>query len=382
MLGLATFACTSETPIETITGAPSLPAAVQPSTVAAGSAITTLARHDGALVIGTMAGASKLESDTLTSLQLRADGAGPLTTGSIRAAADRDSDALLLADGGVFQTWSDALLVSPIGEAMAGQQLSAIAVDGASIWVAASDGVYQIADGQLKRWQVDDGANGAIALCATGDALLMASGSRLFELDTATALVQEISGDFGAVVAMASGNGRAYLATQQGLVVRDGGGNWSRYTLSDSSTPASVSAVSYDLALGPLATIDGTLLSLQSGAPVGLAATNGVHASALGSDDFGGVWLADGEQVQGYSVGRATTFAGDVRPILAAHCDSCHIAGSDGAPAIDMTSYETVSGYAASILDRLAAQEMPPSEPLDTTDYQIFSRWYRGGKQP
>ena len=50
--------------------------------------------------------------------------------------------------------------------------------------------------------------------------------------------------------------------------------------------------------------------------------------------------------------------------------------------AFDLGSYDDVSTHAASILDRLAAGEMPCDEAWPAERVEVFRRWTQTGMQP
>src|SRR5688572_16120897 len=66
-------------------------------------------------------------------------------------------------------------------------------------------------------------------------------------------------------------------------------------------------------------------------------------------------------RVEGRAVDEPPSFAGDVAPLLSAHCVACH--RREGVAPFSLTSYAEVRGRARQILDALARRTMPPWKP-------------------
>jgi hypothetical protein len=381
--------CTGSDSIPRIAGAPNFPSEVSSLRYDSDYALSGLATAGDGMIVAGDAAALWLNDGSLTTLSVRADAGEADSTGQVHALSARRDNVLLSSDSGLFETWDDELLRSPLNDNLADQPLRALHSSGQGdseqIWAASDLRVYRIAGGALTEWTLDD-LDGAIRFLAyDGELALIATSQGLYELDPVSSEVEHIDGDFGTLYGLSVGtDGRAYIASDAGLVARSIDGAYSVYTLRDDAGSEPVTAVYADPSLGVVAATNTGLITLSDdgAGPVGLAAFDASQqVAALSCDDDAYCWLTHDKSLQGWLVGEATSFAQDIQPILENNCTRCHDDGGS-APTFDLRDYAVAQARATDIMTRLDAQQMPPDEPLANSDYTIFRRWYRSGQNP
>jgi hypothetical protein len=379
--------------LEVVTGAPSMPGeAPQATALTAADAVSSLGAMGTMLVVGTPAGAFEIAGEALVPMEIWGDEPErPVDTGAVQAIARRTDNLLVAADNGFFHTDGSRLLWSPASAELDELAVVGMAVTGSDeseiVWIAASDGLYQLAGGNLARWTLDGESGSPTAVLDAGDRLLVAFGDALYEIDTAAAIAWRVPLELGAVHAMALGpGGIAWLATDAGLVARNG----AAYTLHTLSADESGVAVA-DVALDPkeglyAATAIGVVVVRADGALDGMVPLEPpAESRRLTTDDAGNVWLGEGTAVTGWTLGTPISFETDVSPVFEQYCMPCHTApGANEAPPVDFLDHEVAVSYRPQVTQRLATGLMPPASatPLPAESYELILRWYASGANP
>ena len=381
--------CTSSDSIPRISGAPSLPSDVSSLRYESDYTLSGLTTIGDGMIVASDEAALWLNDSSLSPLLVRADTGEAAATGAVHSVTARAYDVLISSDQGLYETYDEQLLRSPLNEDLSEPSFRTLHSTGQGsqeqLWAATANRVYRIADGSLTQWTLDSLQGEIVSIGFTGSIALIATSEALYELDPTLADLTPIEADLGTVYGLSVGNdGEAYVASDAGLVSRTSDGEYRIYTLSDDEHAEPVTAVHVDTSVGVIAATNSGLITLdeQNSSPVGLAAFEGSQqVSALNADDDGYAWLTHGQSLQGWLVGTATSFHQDVSPMLEAQCTRCHDEGGTG-PTFDLRDYDIVQARASDIMTRLDAQQMPPDESLDNSDYEIFRRWYRSGQNP
>ena len=71
-------------------------------------------------------------------------------------------------------------------------------------------------------------------------------------------------------------------------------------------------------------------------------------------------------------------FDKQIAPLLASHCIDCH-RGAKPKGDFDLTRKAAVRGKETTILERVAADEMPPKKPLSAADKKLLKEWVEAG---
>lgn len=381
--------CTSSDSIRRISGAPSLPSDVSSVRYESDYTLSELTTIGDGMVVASNEAALWLNDNSLSPLMVRADTDEPAATGAVHSITARNEDVLISSDAGLYETYDDQLLRSPLNENLDEPSFRALHSTGQGaqeqLWAAAANRVYRIADGSLTQWTLDLRQGEIVSIGFTGTIALVATSEALYELDPTRADLTPVEAELGTVYGLSIGSdGGAYVASDAGLVYRTSDGEYLIYTLSDNEHAEPVTAVHVDTSVGVIAATNHGLITLagQDSSPLGLAAFQGPQqVTALNADDDGYAWLTHGKNLQGWLVGTATSFQQDVAPMLEATCTRCHDEGGT-APTFDLRDYDIVQARASNIMTRLDAQQMPPDEALDNGDYELFRRWYRSGQNP
>jgi hypothetical protein len=368
-----------------------------PDAVSADSSadLVALGAKGSMLLAGTADGAFFLDEahPTLSPLAIWGDEPDlPAETGAIRAIGRRTDNLLVAADTGLFHTSGEKLLLSPASAGLAALDIVGLEVEGAGdaeqIWIAAKDGVHQISGGALSKLAIEgeDGAPGAV-LPALGR-VFAAFDDRLYEVDPAAKTAELLPYHFGAIHALARGaKDSLYVGCDQGLFERDPDGSYTQYTLSDDAgAPAPVQGLLFDPKKGVFAITGAGIVVLQPGeAPAGVAGLSpGTPSSLATIDDRGLVWVGGKKSLTGLPIGGVVGFAEDVSPVLATYCNTCHATGASYAPVIDFTDYETAVARAGTMIQRIAAGQMPPqsAKAIPAEDVELLLRWNASGRTP
>ncbi len=383
-------------PLTQVSGAPQQPSD-PPATIAV-QALGYVVALDGLAadtIVGTTAGVSVITDGVITPLEIWDDeGVAAPSTGRIKASVRRLDNVLIAAENGLFHTVGNKLVPSPANAALAGVDIRQMATTGADaqevLWLGAVDGLYRLTAGALDRWTIRGERHVPTAMWASEGLLFVAYGSTFYRLDTdAVTVTQEVL-DFGDIRALEVGPGDSLLlATDRGVFERASNGAYRQFTLSDTDVPAAADDLVFDPKEGTYAVTSAGVVRLSSegdGVPVGVAALDKTNAVRVaGGDDFGVLWIADGENLNGVQLGTPLSFATDVTPVFEAFCMSCHAApGSNGAPAVDFLDYDVAVARKVQVVQRVGTSQMPPASApaLHADSLQILLRWYASGVKP
>ena len=322
---------------------------------------------------------------TLTPLELWTDEA-PFEVGSVQWVAPGRSSVLVSADNGVFHTHGPRLLRSPVSASLDEEQLVGAVADRGALWLLGARGIGRLDEMGTTWHSVPAESEPPSAAHPFEGGLVAAYEDRVYELDLERGSLTRVPHMSGRVFAMSRGDdGAVHIATERGIFERSAEGAYRQYTLAaEDEDPVSVTGLAHYPKDGTFAlTADGVAL-LRDGATWVVDDTSVDGATHLAADGIGGLWLGSDSGVTRWPVGTAIGFAADVRPILEAKCDSCHAAGTNGAPSRDLLDYASVTALADSILARLIARQMPPAgaESLTGTELDTVVTWNLNGRQP
>jgi len=388
--------CGGDDSLEVVEGAPSIPSeAPARISLTAAEDVTAIGAKGSRVVVGTQAGVYIVnEAGTeLLSLSVWSDDpAAPTEPGPTHAFGRRTENVLVAAEGGLFHTSGDKLLVSPASASVAGLGVASLAAEGAAenekVWIGGAGGLYELKNGALTAWAIEGQSAAPNVITPDGALVFVAFGDKLYELDTAAGEAKLLPHSFGAIHAIARGAaGSVYVAADQGLFERRADGGYTQYTLSDGDPKAAWGAV-FDPKKGMFAvTAAGVVLAQPGNAPVGVAALPGTIAPAAGApaaaaDDIGTVWIGAGKSLEGLKIGSTVAFEADVEPILANYCASCHATGAQYSPKIDFSDYETTKQISTKMIQRISAGQMPPSSSpaMPAEAFDVLLRWEASGR--
>lgn len=383
-------------PVTVVPGAPS-PLGEAPAETSVGTVgyVTSVGASGGLVGVGTSVRAFSLSGGELVPMDVYGDAPSvPAGTGAVRAVARRTDGLFVAADSGLFYTEGQKLLLSPADMGLADLDIRGLRVTGSgpfeSLAIVAADGIYEVAGGKAVKLSIDGepGAPGAVAI--DGKRLFAAYGPRLYEVDEDRSKAVLSAVDAGEIHALALGAGDAlFAATDEGVVVRDAEGAYSRYTLSDGDTPAAAWDVALDPQQGMYAvTSAGVVLFAEGADPAVVAEVTAGDPPTLrvaAVDGTGTLWVGEGDRLRGLALGQPVGFAEDVAPVLADYCASCHESGAEGAPVIDFSSYEATVAKAQVMIEKMSAGLMPPADApkkIPPDKYELVLRWYSSGQNP
>ncbi|HYX92481.1 MAG TPA: cytochrome c [Myxococcaceae bacterium] len=350
---------------------------------------TALSTIAGAVAVGTPVGllqlsASKLE---LTLVNVTAGPGEPTTTGKVKLLARREDGLFVWSDAGLFHEDKGRLLLSPLSASLAGADLRALDVFGASLseelWIVDGEALEHVGGGTLTRIAIAGVEAVDLAVGIEPGQALAAAGGSVYLIDLNGPEAWRVMSGLGAVSGFARDeSGAVYLATGSGLLARDKAGEFSLQVLAGEGS-SSVEAV---------AARSGAVLLTSNGRGLTLAAS---VATILGEttskmvaiDGKGDGWVAeDGALIQ-LKTGAPVSFAAEVRPFFEGHCNGCHATGANAAPIIHWDDYDTARQFALAASRRLQADGVPPMPPanvevLSPRDFTAVVRWIQGGMQP
>ncbi|MEJ7732305.1 MAG: hypothetical protein WKG00_24250 [Polyangiaceae bacterium] len=376
-------------------GAPT-EAAVESSTLALDGEAAALSVLSGSLAVAAGDGVQRVAADgaTLVEVSVLAGSGEPASTGAVTWMARRGEGLLVLGAEGLFHTQDGALLPSPLGASFGESTLTQVDVLGDTgaeeAWLVVDGEAHWVAAGQAVPFGVPEagGAPDALVGVAPGVALYAGGGS-VWQVDVAAGTYQLVASDLGTATSFdRAEDGAVLLATEGGLLARSADGDFSLRTFAPAGAPA-LSVHSVASAYGAtVAVVEDALVAIdETGARrLGDAADSGPRSVAV--DASGDTWIAQGPALRRFATGVPVSFAEDVAPFFAAHCDKCHAAGTEETvPDVDFADYELVVSMAEDIVERLQRSGpgvMPPasSEVLGTDDYALVLRWADGGRAP
>ncbi|MEP7120214.1 MAG: hypothetical protein ABJE95_04850 [Byssovorax sp.] len=382
--------------VKKIEGAPTASATpVAHSDVASDTPATTLSSLHGAIALGTSGGlfTSTLADDPPAAVPLVPDDGGPTTTGAVDVVARRSGGGLLVhAASGLFHDTEGFLVPSPLEKSLAGKPIVAIDALGEGsaeeLWMATSASAIHVGAGKIETFDVEGATAPADAAIGVGPGqAVISAGGEAFFVDITASTVTLLAKGLGKVHGHdRSEDSTVYLATDAGLFSRDKSGVVSIRTLAAAgAAPVPVLGVAASFGAVMVITASSLVRIEAAGATTIGALTGG--ASALAIDANGDVWTAVAAKLTRFATGSKVSFATDVMPFFAKHCDTCHGAGLNYAPMDNFLSYATAKERSAIILKRLSgdgAPVMPPAtrEVLTPSDYAVVTRWVGGGQQP
>lgn len=371
---------------------------------------------DGDLYLGTTSGLYRLE-DSLESPQVSPveylpQTGDPSDTGAIQAITRRSYGLLVAADNGLFYTYGQVLIYSPLSAAFEGQTIRDISVSiiesseqapsGSAqteevVWVATDQGLFRADESGIEQILLPINTKAAQALLSLPslgsgpDGLLLVSfETGVYELDGASwhpvALGDSISH-------FAARDESVYGLSSAGLVERTSAGEWRLHTLQSGETVSGEGAEASTLlsfgfdpeGLPLLGTSQGVLRleGLDDDQPAALlfSSTSGTGIQALNADVFGNIWFSTGTSLEGLMLGSPLSFAERVAPIFSQRCNSCHLEGA-AAPAHDFTRWEEVEPMLETILQRIYTGQMPSTGPLPVEESDVIVQWDESGRNP
>lgn len=316
-----------------------------------------------------------------------------MSSGPVRFVSRRGADGLwVVADSGLFHPAQGRLLRSPISADLAGVTVQAIDSwgEGAAeeLWLTTGSGIQHVKAAKLRAIQIEFPKLGALGVPALaigagpGQAVVVAK-EQAFFIDLGADTAAWIAKDVGTLKAWArSEDGTVMLATSTGLYERAKSGAVKRRTLGGAALEDVVSVQG-----AVLISAGGKVARLEAGVFKTFGELAAPRARGLQVDAAGDTFALDGAVLVKLATGRPTSFATDVKPFMAAHCNTCHVAGTTGSPVIDFGDYATAKTYSATVLKRLKAEGIAPMPPANTevlfaADYAVVLKWVAGGMQP
>ena len=353
---------------------------------ASATALSTMA---GVVALGTPVGLFKATGTNpeLTLVNVTAGPGEPTTTGKVKLLARRENGLFVWSDAGLFHEDKGRLLISPLSASLAGADLRALDAFGAGpseeLWMVDGETLEHVGGGTLTRIAIAgvDAVDLAVGV-APGQALAAAGGS-VYLVDLNRPEAWRVISGLGAVSGFTRDeSGTVYLATGGGLLARDKAGAFSLQILAGEGG-SSVEAVATRSGT-VLFTSNGRALSLAAGVSTFLAETTSRMVAIDGNGDG---WVAEEGALIQLKTGAPVSFAAEVLPFFAAHCNGCHATGANAAPIIAWDDYQTARQYALAALRRLQADGVPPMPPanvevLSPRDFTAVVRWIQGGMQP
>jgi hypothetical protein len=311
--------------------------------------------------------------------------AKPVALGSIHQLVQGLDNTLVLTSDGLFVMQASAddnspqyVVPSPLNEFLSGYQIlcgdSVIEQNEMKLWLGTEQGVYLFTEGRLEHWVLEGLDEPVVSILQSGRIVFVATATRLLELDLDLDVVRDNRDIPAKVTKMKRGDdGTVYLATSQGLVVREPDGTHSHYTLTQTQEGAAISDVwavagagAYILYEGGLVhlRVDGTLMRIVSGIP---------NPQSLAFDDIGNLWIATSTGVTEFKTA-TLTFTDHVQPIFQRHCASCHSTQGGQAPVLD--NENNLRQMLKRSLTRIEEGTMPPvGAGLSENETTVVQRW-------
>lgn len=360
---------------------------------------SAMASHGDEMALGTSTSVYEINAAGPLLLNITGDEPDlPANTGAVRAMSAYEGGILVAAENGLFFAAKGKLGLSPghsILHPLAITLLSAREADdegdGTSethVLFIASDGAYEIENGQRVKWEVEGELGIPRAVFGQKDRLYMAFEKNVYEIDKASKKAFPLGFDMGHVREIAC-NSRAceegsilYFASDAGLFARSGDGAYFQYSLA-AEGEGSPGVLGFALDAGKqrlYALSKGKLLRVRDGEVPDYVASideaSGAQKAAV--DKVGDVWVAEGQALHRYGLGTPLSFATDIKPIMHEYCSECHAGGAKGAPVIDFENYDVAVQRIMVLLGRVKAQTMPPAnyaKKLPGEKIQIIEDW-------
>lgn len=313
-----------------------------------------------------------------------------MATGAVRFVWRRGADSLwVVADSGLFHSLDGRLLKSPLSTDLAGMTVGAIDGygEGAAeeLWLTTNEGVQHVKAMKMNAVTVEFKKLGALGTpvlaigAGAGQALIVAK-NQVFHVDLSTSKAVWVAKDIGTLNAWArTDDGDVMLATSSGLYTRTKAGEMKRRAIVASDVVGALGSVLI-AAEGKVARLEGT--TFKTFGTVAAPRARGLQVDAAG-DTF----ALDGASLIKLATAKPTSFATDVKPFFAAHCNTCHVDRPTENPPIDFGSYEVAKSWSVTVVKRLKAEGITPMPPANTevlsaADYAVVLKWVAGGMQP
>lgn len=395
-------ACQNTTPEGEASPTPSLTSVVlepvfgdspEVSAFSAEGELTAMASLEGDVYVGTKQGLFRLEADALVPVEVIAEAGEPDETGAIQLVSRRADGLLVVGEQGLFHTYASYLVPSPLQatleEVLEGQALRALAAAGEgedeTLWLGTDGGLLRLQAGALEQLSIP-GATGAVqAVGATTTTVIATFDSGTFELQASSNAFTQLP-PLGQVNGIRARADQLYLATDQGLVVRDEAGAYWDYTFGADGSTGQVQDVAFDVEGNPVVLDALGLLRLTQNDPQGiLAAEAGGKGEHLALDTLGNIWVGTandaGFTLTGVMVGQPVSFAQTVGPLFQARCDSCHLEGAY-APKHNFANYDEIMPIIDAVLERVFTGNMPSTGALPPEEYEAVVLWNETGREP
>lgn len=344
--------------------------------------VTTMAGRGNTVAIGTTTGVYEAGSSGPVLLPIvGVEPDLPASTGIVRAMTGYDDGVLVVADNDILFAQNSALTRSAgkMTLAMLGiaSMSSRFADDDGDmaiethLSIVGQDAGYELANGSLVTWTIDGEMGAPSAILAQKDAVYVAYGSRVYEIDKAQGKAYAPPFNMGniheiACSSLACDTGSlVYFASDKGLVERSASGVYSLYTLAaENNAGVSVEHFAIDGSKQRLYAVAGNqLLRIRAGATPTAVATllPTKEPRKLVVDKIGDVWSGSEQSITRFGLGTPLSFLTDVQPIMHEYCAECHGNGVKGAPKINFEDYTVAVGLVDRIIARAAVERsMPP----------------------
>ncbi len=321
-----------------------------------------------------------------------------MSTGPVRFVWRRGTSSLwVIAESGLFHLREGRLLKSGLSKDLSNIRVQSIDSYGEGaeeeLWLTTAEGVRHVKASLMRSVEIEFPKLGALGIpslaigAGPGQAVLVAK-EQVFFVDLAANKVSWIAKDIGALKAWTrTDDGAVMLATTTGLYHRARSNEVTRRTLA----PARGADLVIDDVVSALGTVlisaGGKVARLEGSSFKAFGAIASPSARGLQVDAAGDTFALDGTALVKFATGRPFSFATDVKPFLTAHCNTCHVGGTQGAPVIDFGAYAVTKSLAATITKRLKAEGIAPMPPANTevlsaADYAVVLKWVAGGMQP
>ena len=305
--------------------------------------------------------------------------------------------AWLVADNGLYQVASGALVRSPLSDGEEAAGLVTLDSLGAGadeeLWLNGATGVSWITGGASRPVSLQFDALGklappsAVVALSAGHALWV-TGGRAFVVDMVAGRAEWLGEGLGEVQAFArDGEGKTWLAATRGLYLHDSAtGRLTVFTLAaPGAQPANVRDV----------TTAGGRVLVSAGGQVLRREGDGFRSFGAGSmgargvrvDAEGRTWVLEVERLRALQTAPPVSFEGAVKPLLQQRCQGCHADGSGNSPVLALADYGTAKALSGRISARVSATNSSPMPPvsagtLPAAEVGTVLRWISEGMSP
>lgn len=312
----------------------------------------------------------------------------PIDSAPVRALAALEGHGIVVAGAAGLSLFDGSLQAPELAEALAGQELSALATRGGELWIGASGQLYRYTDGALESFAALPGVT-TISTHSGASALVLEDGSGAITAlrDDGGSFSMQPLGEEVSASAVVAASGDVLLALAGGALyarvdVDDGAVAWRPVALEASAEAvgaSGVEAVTVDPTSGAAWITGGAVLSrLDRGRvavverPAGLGV---VSASAVTLD--GALWLSDGAQLVRLGSDRPPVAYAEIAAFSESNCDRCHRSLGVAHP---LDSYEAWAAEVDRIVSAIDEGRMPQDgAPLIGGTVELVKRWRADG---